>query len=158
MISIYKPILEQIQRVFDADDKSRNYLEQKLAILIAQAAIYLGLLVYNYQYIYVLPISLVFFAIISYAIGIWPLSINDSPSSNSIIQILEDLKKNGDVDLVEDDIYIALICPDVTEKLKEAFIANNMTNELKRNSIRIGIILNILSLLIWIVIVIIYNL
>lgn len=145
---IYKVILDQIQRKFENDDKSRLYLEQKLAILIAQITIFIGFLVIEFRSFYILPIIFAFSALISYVLGIWPISINDTPNGDQLIEIISKIKDN--YNYKANHAYQMFVKPSDIKTLLDNFNENEKTNENKRKSIRVGIILNLISLIYWI--------
>ncbi len=146
---LYKTYLNQIQRYFDSKDKSRNYLETKIALLAAQAGVVMSLIltlnngIYKY---YAIPIV---FAIICYFIAFWPRKIWDNPSGDSLREI--GIRINSGKIKTSEDINKELACcePETREYLSDAFEKNNRLMKYLYFYVKLGMIFNVLGLVAW---------
>ncbi len=149
---LHQTLLEQIQRNYDSRDKSRNYLETKLTILLTQSGILLGLTLTlsNSMYkIYAIPF---FLAILAYTVGIWPTKIWDNPSDESLTELAKRIK-NGTLKTPE-ELYELLSCVKKPEYLKVAFDHNIKMLKVKNIAIMWGLIINLIGAVLWLLAVI----
>lgn len=148
-------LFQQLKLKFNNDDKSRIFLDQKLAILIAQVAIYIGCLTLSYSLVNLIPLILAVASLFIYAIGIWPVKIHDIPGSNRLYEIMTFTKddENYTYEFALED-FVGL---DQIECYKKAFQDNEKMLNNKELSIKLGIAFNFLSVLIWVISIIILN-
>ena len=141
---MYNKLLEQIQRYFDSRDKSREYIDNKISLFIAQAVISIGFIATSNINCKILAILPVFIALILYVIGIYPYKIYDNPSKVVLEKATIDLK-NG-VIKNSNELFNLLIGIDYIDDMKKAFAHNDKMLDLKRKLLISGLILNIIGI------------
>jgi hypothetical protein len=136
-------LLEHIQRYFDSRDKSREYLDQKIALFIAQAVITIGFVSTSQIYCKGLIIIPLFISLILYVVAILPYKIWDNPSKLSIIKATKDIINKEITN--SDDLLMRFIGTGCIEEMEKAFTKNDKMLDLKRGILISGLILNIIG-------------
>lgn len=142
--NLYFKLLDQLQRYFDSRDKSREYIDNKISLFIAQAVISIGFIAASNICCKLLAILPVFIALILYVIGIYPYKIYDNPSKAVLEKATIDIKNNAINDT--DGLFKLLIGFDYVDDMKKAFAHNDKMLNLKRKLLISGLILNIIGI------------
>ena len=148
-----KLVFDQLQKCNDQTFRAREYLEGKIPLLVTQAGILLTLIVTMQDGTYAVYGVTILIAILLYACAYLPTRITHTPNPDTLIWIMErDIEK-----AMNEEKLVSALLPEEKreiEDFKTKFAQDEAILKLKRYLVTVGIIINALGILVWVIAVI----